>query len=64
MKLTVKISEEGKIITNRDVIKIVFPNAEICERAEGSYEYIYVTPDKYGSSWRIRKEWWDLPYKL
>ena len=49
--------------TNGDVIKAMFPNAEIIEIERFGYQYIYLTIDNLGSSWRIRKEWWNSPYK-
>lgn len=52
----------GKV-TNGEVIKALFPSAEVFETDGFGYEYIYVTVDKSSSSWKIQREWWDSPYK-
>ena len=49
--------------TNGDIIQDMFPNAEIFIDTRGDYHYVYVTNKDGGSSWKIRKEWWDSPYK-
>lgn len=49
--------------TNGDMIKALFPNAEIFRREEYGYQYVYVTIQDMGSSWKIRGEWWDTQWK-
>ena len=48
--------------TNGDMIKAMFPNAEIFRREEYGYQYVFVTIQDMGNSWKIRGEWWDAPY--
>ena len=49
--------------TNGDMIKVLFPNAEIFRREEYGYQYVFVTIQDMGNSWKIRGEWWDAPYR-
>ncbi len=49
--------------TNGDMIKAMFPNAEIFRREEYGYQYVFVTILDMGNSWKIRGEWWDAEYK-
>ena len=50
--------------TNGDVIKALFPNADISFRTEyRNYEVVYVRTDEFGASWKIRAEWWNEPYR-
>ena len=49
--------------TNGDMIKALFPNAEIFRREEYGYQYVFVTIQDMGNSWKIRGEWWDAPYR-
>lgn len=49
--------------TNGDMIKVLFPNAEIFRRDEYGYQYVFVTIQDMGNSWKIRGEWWDAPYR-
>lgn len=49
--------------TNGDMIRAMFPNAEIFRRKEYDYQYVFVTILDMGNSWKIRGEWWDAPYK-
>ena len=49
--------------TNGDMIKAMFPNAEIFRREEYGYQYVLVTIQDMGNSWKIRGEWWDAKYK-
>lgn len=53
------LSEES---TNGEVIKTLFPSAEVFETDGFGYEHVYVTVDKSSSSWKIQREWWDSPY--
>lgn len=50
------------MVTNGDAIKITFPNAKVLEKNEFGFDYVYVTIDELGSSWKIRKEFWDDYY--
>ena len=49
--------------TNGDMIKALFPNAEIFKREEYGYHYVFVTIKDMGNCWKIRGEWWNAPYK-
>ena len=50
--------------TNGDVIQAMFPAAHIfVDTSDDDYQYVYVNYPSAGSSWKIRKEWWDSPYK-
>ena len=49
--------------TNGEVIKACFPNAELIRQEEHGFSYVYFTPDSDGSSWQIREEWCNAPYK-
>lgn len=52
-----------KDATNGDMIKSMFPDSHIVFGKEYGYHYVYVRADCEGSSWKIREEWWNAPYK-
>jgi len=50
--------------TNGEVIRSMFPDAEIFQKDEHGYKYWYVSNGIHsGDSWRISDEWWNSPYK-
>lgn len=57
------ITTATKNLTNGDVIKSMFPDSHIVFSKEYGYHYVYVSADCEGSSWKIREEWWNAPYK-
>ena len=52
-----------KDATNGDMIETMFPDSHIVFGKEYGYHYVYVRADCEGSSWKIREEWWNAPYK-
>lgn len=48
---------------NKEVLTCLFPNAEVTEREEHGYKYIYFTPDMDGESWRIHEDFWNARYE-
>lgn len=50
--------------TNGDVIQAMFPTAHIfIDTSDNDYQYVYVNYPSAGSSWKLRKEWWDSSWK-
>lgn len=48
--------------TNGDKIKDLYPNAEIKFVNENGEDCVFVVMDGLGSTWNIKKSWWDAPY--
>ena len=59
--LTINIANEEQVVTNGDVIRVIFPDGEMVPAPTNDTEIAFQPKD----SWVIwfSKTWWNTPYK-